>query len=245
MDKRSWLLIIGQFLIAFTIILSVYIGANAIKQIKFGQGTIYVKGCAEKIINSDFVKWQGTIIADGITLLRAYEKIENDLAILKKYLLEQGVQESLLVFLPIDISVIYERNDKGYQTNVVESYRLNQTFNLASTDIDLVTKVSRNITSLIKEGLTIQSNTPDYFYLKLDELKINMLGEAAKDARHRAEELVSNSSGSRVGVLRSAQQGVFQITPAHSNSVSDYGECDTSSIMKRIKAVVTIEYAID
>ena len=81
--------------------------------------------------------------------------------------------------------------------------------------------------------------------MKIEELKINMQGEAAKDARLRAEELVSKSSGSKIGPLRSAQQGVFQITPAFSTSTSDYGEFDTSSIAKRIKAVVTMEYAID
>jgi hypothetical protein len=59
----------------------------------------------------------------------------------------------------------------------------------------------------------------------------------------RAEELAKNS-GSEVGTLKYASQGVFQITPVHSTDVSDYGIYDTSTIEKSIKAVVTIEYSI-
>jgi hypothetical protein len=43
----------------------------------------------------------------------------------------------------------------------------------------------------------------------------------------------------------SARQGVFQITPAHSTEISDYGRNDTSSREKSIKAVVTVRYAVE
>jgi hypothetical protein len=59
----------------------------------------------------------------------------------------------------------------------------------------------------------------------------------------RAEELAKNS-GSEVGTLKYASQGVFQITPVNSTDVSDYGIYDTSTVDKSIKAVVTIEYSI-
>ncbi len=71
-----------------------------------------------------------------------------------------------------------------------------------------------------------------------------MLAQATRDARNRAETLATNS-GSRLGALRSAQQGVFQITPEHSVEVSGYGENDTSSVKKVIRAVVTVEYGLD
>jgi hypothetical protein len=74
-------------------------------------------------------------------------------------------------------------------------------------------------------------------------LKIQLLGEATKNARMRAEELASNS-GSQVGELKYASQGVFQITPVNSTDVSDYGIYDTFTIDKSINAVVTIEYSI-
>lgn len=244
MQNRTLYIIIGQILLAITIIVSTLIVTATLKQIKFGRGTIHVKGCAEKEIQSDFVKWQAAFNASGKTQIHAYEKLEKDLNILRQYMQDQGVPLDSVVFSPIYTHVTYERNDQGIQLNTIESYELSQEFSISSPNIPLIAKVSQNITTLIKEGLNINSSQPQYYYLKIDELKINMLGEASKDAHQRAAELVSNS-GARVGVLRSAQQGVFQITPAFSTSVSDYGEFDTSSIAKRIKAVVTMEFLID
>lgn len=244
MDTPFFLAFTRQVLIAASIIISTFLVTSTLKQIKFGQGTIYVKGCAEKEIQSDFVKWQGTLTTTAGTQLEAYEKLEKDLEQLHQYLQNQGINLNKVEFSPINTSLIYQRNDQGHTLNKIEAYELSQSFTIASSDISLVSKVSQNITTLIKNGLSITSFSPQYFYLKIDELKINMLGEAARDARLRAEELVSKN-GARVGGLRSAQQGVFQITPAFSASVSDYGEFDTSSIGKRIKAVVTMEYAID
>jgi uncharacterized protein len=71
-----------------------------------------------------------------------------------------------------------------------------------------------------------------------------MLSEAAGNARERARRMVEGT-GSRLGPVRSATQGVFQITPAFSTEVSDGGENDTTSIGKLIKAVVTVEFAIE
>ena len=39
--------------------------------------------------------------------------------------------------------------------------------------------------------------------------------------------------------------GVLQITPAYSNEVSDYGINDTSSLLKDITAVVTVEFEVE
>ena len=70
-----------------------------------------------------------------------------------------------------------------------------------------------------------------------------MIAAATANARERAGALVENSDGT-LGEVRAASQGVFQITPAFSTAVSNSGYLDTTSIQKAIKAVVTVEYAI-
>lgn len=243
MKKRSLYIITGQILLAFTILLSTLLITNTLKQIKLGRGRIDVKGCAEQEIVSDFVTLQNTINTTAETLQEAYQKIENDQAILHKYLEEQGIPKDGIATSAIRTSINFEQNQNGFSTNKIENYQLHQDFLIYSNDIPLISKLSQNITSLIKEGLSITSYPACYFYLNINELKIAMLEAAAKDARDRAAALVSNS-GSKVGNLISAHQGVFQITPAFSTTVSDYGENDTTSIVKRIKAVVTMEYEI-
>jgi hypothetical protein len=56
---------------------------------------------------------------------------------------------------------------------------------------------------------------------------------------------LAENSGSRVGRLRSASQGVFQITPRFSTEIEDYGMSDTTTVDKTAKAVVTMEFSIE
>lgn len=235
---------LGFALLGSTLVACTYLVMNTMKQIKFGPGNISVKGCAEKVIHSDYVTWSGVISATGSTEIEAYGKLEKNVEVLKQRMLALNVEIQKVDFAPLTLSTKYELNEKGNVTNKVESVTLSQEFSLNSPDIELVTKLSQSVTSLFKEGITVVSCAPKYFYTKLDELKIAMLGAAASDAYLRAKELVTKS-GAHVGRLRSAHQGVFQITPVFSNSTSDYGEFDTSSIDKRIKAVVTMEYGIE
>jgi hypothetical protein len=113
-----------------------------------------------------------------------------------------------------------------------------------SNDVDKIGQIAREATELINQGILIESMAPEYTYTQLGGLKIEMLAEAAKDAKVRAEQ-IAQSTGSSIGSVRSARMGVLQITPADSNEVSDSGMNDTSSLEKDITAVVNIGFAVD
>lgn len=244
MEKKSVYSLLGLIILSLTLIACTFIVTRSLIKFKQGLGSINVKGCAEKNIHSDFVTWSGYVNAAADTEINAYALLEANVERVKESIQKLGVNLEDVTFSSLSHSIIHEVNSSGYRTNKVESVSLKQEFFISSNNIDLVKKLSQDITNLFKEGINIVSNPPKYFYSKLDELKISMLGAAALDARQRAEELVTNSGG-HVGKLRLAQQGVFQITPVFSNSVSDYGEFDTSSVDKRIKAVVTMEFSIE
>jgi hypothetical protein len=89
----------------------------------------------------------------------------------------------------------------------------------------------------------IESSPPQYYYTKIGDLKIEMLGEASKDAKERAERIAS-STGNSIGSVKSARMGVLQITAADSTDVSDSGTYDTSTIEKDMTAVVNISFAV-
>jgi hypothetical protein len=93
-------------------------------------------------------------------------------------------------------------------------------------------RVSRESTELINQGVEFESNAPQYFYTKLDELKLEMLARASENAKQRVENMVK-AAGNKIGFMRSAKMGVFQITPVTSTEVSDGGENDTSSLDKK------------
>ncbi len=84
---------------------------------------------------------------------------------------------------------------------------------------------------------------PQYYYTKLDDLKIEMVGNATENARSRAQ-VIASKGKFHLGPIGSVRVGIFQITPINSTDVSDYGINDTSSIHKEIKSVVEIRYFV-
>ena len=127
-------------------------------------------------------------------------------------------------------------------TGKVTGYSLMQTINIKSTEVEKVSKIARESTELINQGIFIESGSPQYLYTKLGDLKVEMLAEAAKDAKE-AEELLKHRRQYRLG--KNGRNGRTQITPADSNEISDYGMNDTSSFEKDITAVVNISFAIN
>lgn len=202
---------------------------------------ITVTGSAKKQIKSDYVTWKGTFSRQSANLSDAYSKLQGDLEKVKTYLSREGITESDYTVSSINTQVNYEVLPNGYMSSNVDSYRLYQDIDLRSGDIDKITKISRESTKLIQDGVQFQSMQPMYFYTKIADLKIDMLALATKDARNRAQKIAENS-GAKLETLKTAKMGVFQITPINSNDVTDSGINDTSSIEKEIMAVVNCTF---
>jgi len=229
--------------LGLALIISTSIVMRTVARIKITNQTISVKGYAEKDIVSDWARWRGSFQVKTADLVAGYKELEQDLAKVLAYLTEHGVAQQDVTVGSVSTETQYARNEKGIKTNEIEAYILRQSVEIKTTDTALVDTISRGSTSLLKEGVEFTSHHPEYLYTQLDNLKIEMIGRATENARRRAEQLVTKSGG-QVGSLRAAQQGVFQITPKYSTEVSGYGTYDTSTIEKKIKAVVTIEYTI-
>jgi hypothetical protein len=110
-----------------------------------------------------------------------------------------------------------------------------------STDIDRLAKLDP--TPLIAGGILFTSTPPEFLYTNAAEEKIEMLAEATKDARERAEQ-IAEQGGRKIAGLHDAEMGVFQITPLHESDTSGEGESDTSSQDKTITAVVTATFVL-
>jgi len=237
------LFMFGLFL-AIGLIVSALFLSGALKDMRSGNQAIEVKGYAERNIVSDLGVWNCNIRTRSADMVTAYDQLKNDIKRTKEYILSKGIKTDEITISSVNSQKIFKMNDDGNYTNLIIGYELDQTIKVSSKDIKLIQQLANEATSLIENGIEIFSEPPQFFYTKLNDLKVKMLGEATKDAKIRAEQLATNS-GSEVGKLKSAKQGVFQITPINSVDVSDYGEYDLSTIEKTIKAVVTVEFSIE
>ena len=239
---RPGLVLLGVAL-ALGLIISTSIAMRTVEKIKITNRTITVKGYAEKEIVSDWAQWEGSFKVKTIDLVAGYGELEDDLEKVMVYLRSEGVSRDDIVVSSVSTTTQYKLDEEGRRTNEIDAYFLHQSVTVASSDTALIDRIARGSTVLIKQGVEFSSHHPEYLYTKLDELKIEMLGQATKDARDRAEQLAVNSRG-KVGALHSASQGVFQITPKHSTEVSSRGMYSTTTVEKKITAVVTVVYSI-
>lgn len=242
--KNTQIIILGVC-IAFATIISSLIFSKAILEFrKFTNQVIEVTGSAERKIISDYIVWEASFYRTAYELKNAYASIKNDLKRVRKYLLKAGIKENELIIYPVSTEVLHKKTEKGYSTNIVEGYQLTQKIEVRSHDVQKIDRIARESTELIEQGIQFISEPPKYFYTKLSNLKIEMLKEAAANAKQRAIQ-IAKSTGNKIGPIRSAKMGVFQITPITSTDVSWYGINDTSSLEKKIMAVVKARFAIE
>jgi hypothetical protein len=226
--------------------------------VKLEPKTLAVTGSARKAIVSDLVTWCGTITAKDPNLVKAYDDLKSASDKTRAFLVAGGIPESEITLSAINTSRRFHQDvvpaapagagapaaaPTIITTDKVEMYTLAQSVLVSSTDMKKVADVSRNVTSLIKDGVEIDSGAPCYLYTKLSELKINMLADATRDATVRAEQIVNNANG-RLGKLVEARMGVMQINPKGVFSTSAEGNNDTSSYEKEITAIVSVKFEV-
>ncbi len=242
--KTPQLIGLGICIGVSTIVASLILSTGFVKVIKFAQQTVNVTGSAQKNIRSNFIIWRSSVTRREPDRTVAYKLINQDARGVQDYLTREGLKPEEIKLLQLSTTPIYTKGPNGYDTNTVESYQITQSFEVASNDVDKIDALSKKSTELITQGLSFESYAPEYHYTKLDELKIEMLTLATQNAKLRAD-TITKASGNKLGFLRSAKMGVFQITPVTSTEVSDYGYNDTSALDKKVTAVVSASFGIE
>jgi len=222
---------------------SILIVSGVKKAVSFDQ-RITVKGYATKKMKSDLAIWGASFSVKAKSLAEGYTELKKQLPTVVAYIKEQGFTDKELEVGTVGRSIVYKQNEKGINTSEVNYFEVTQYLQVVTNKVHKASLLYNNFESLYTKNINVSSSSPKYFYTKVNTLKMAMLKEATANARERAEMLITGSDNT-VGGLRSARQGVFQITAEHSTSVSGYGVFDTSSINKVMKAIVTIEYTIE
>jgi uncharacterized protein len=237
------LLLLGSALAIGLIVAAALVSAS-LERIKLAGDKITVKGYAEQKVVSDAGTWRGTVTVRSRELQSGYRELEADAAKLQALLKQLAGEQASVGVGPVATRPRYAMTESGMQTGDVVGYELERAFELGSKDVALIGRVAQQASALVSEGVSVSSQPPQYFYEDLNSIKVRLIGAATQDAQLRAEQFAANS-GVTVGPLRSASQGVFQITRPNSTETADYGSYDTSTIEKVVKAVVTVEYAVE
>lgn len=242
--KNSWA---GSLIIGVSVIISCAALAFGLAHFKSdSEHTIAATGSASVDFEADTIIWRGTYSAWAVSSKDAYKKIRKDADRVLDYLLENDLEEDEIVFNSVDITKNYKDNydDNGnYIGSEPNGYTLTQSVVITSDNVENVEMISRDISSLLDSGVELTSESPEYYYSGLDELKLDLIDKASQNARDRID-IIAGNAGANLGKLKNSNLGVFQITAKNSGtgSYSYDGAFDSSSRYKTASITVRLEY---
>ncbi|MCP4922614.1 MAG: SIMPL domain-containing protein [bacterium] len=233
--------------LALGAIVSAVVVSEAVKWTKRSNNVLQVKGYAERTVTADFARWEITIKSgQQITRVAAAARLKQNIQHTLAFLKAAGFQDTQIEVGIVREEAFYKKIREGNywgNSNEIEAYQLTTGVAVSSKDVHKVRESAIGIAVLLEQGADLNIGYIQYHFTGFSNIKADLLAEATKDAYGRAQSLAANS-GSKVGFLQSARQGVFQLTSEHSTDVSDYGYLDTSSIEKKARAVVTAAFQL-
>ncbi len=227
--------ILGAFLCAGLTILG-YLVAGGLAGIRVPVRTVTVKGLAEREVRANRAIWPMTIVRTDNKLDSLYRNLEKDLDRVTSFLKASGFgDEEITVSAP----TIVDKQAQGYGDTSKLKYRYfaRSSVTVFSNKVDVVRRTMKKLMVLGKAGIVFggdrYENRAEFVFTDLNAIKPEMIQEAIANAGKVAEKFARHT-GSRLGRIKRASQGLFTITDR---------DCNTAWI-KKVRVVTTIVYEL-
>ena len=205
---------------------------------------VTVKGVSERGVEADLALWPLQIVAADNDLGVAQSRMNRMVEDTRSFLSERGVSEDQITIQSFRVrDAQAERYGGAPPPN---RFIITQTLMVRSEEPRVLASAAQEVGELVQAGVVLTSGQeygpggPTFIFTRLNDLKPEMLAEATSRAREAAEEF-AQASGSEVGKIRRANQGVFQILPRDRAP----GQQEQHQLFKTIRVVSTLEYLLE
>jgi hypothetical protein len=204
---------------------------------------VTVKGLAERNVKADIALWQIQFAETGNDLAGVQATIQKDDAAITAFLRQHRLGADAIAFHSVQVTDRAARNygNDQYKTRFV----VIGTIMVRTKDVDAVAAAAENTGTLIAQGVVLGNpdggfnEGPNYLFDGINALKPSMIAEATKNARAAAEQF-ARDSGSKLGGILRANQGVFEILPRDKAPMLQQDK----QIDKTVRVVATLDYAL-
>jgi hypothetical protein len=215
---------------------------------KTTEKSITVKGVAEKEITSDLGAFTASVSIKSANRPQGYATLDGAGKVLTAKLDSLGFTGDMRETAQISCVEIYRTeknviNNREVSNQVFDHYKLTYSVRVRTGNVKLIASNALKLYELTARQMDVEISTPQYYISDPEQYKLELVDKASASAAERAR-VAAQQSGSRLGALMSARQGVIQITAVASNDTSDYGIYDTESIQKIIRLVMTMEFEL-
>jgi len=203
---------------------------------------VTVKGLAEMDVRADLAVWDLRVVVTGNQLTAVQNDLNRQREEIHAFLAKRGFTTDEIADGRVETNDL-KANPYRSETNDDIRYILQQSVKVRSTNVTAVESALSSTGDLIAKGIVFDSQSygspVSYIFTRLNDIKPEMLEKATKNATAAAAEF-AKSSGSKVGKIRRAQQGVFSILPREETSESESAQID-----KKVRVVSTVEFWLD
>jgi hypothetical protein len=228
---RNNIIILASALVLSALILGLFFH-NARRQVN----TIRVLGTASILYESDILRWVTVFTTTtGIdNQMEGYSILNRDINRFRDFLREKGFDPNELV-----VSSANTWANWGDGRIVGHIFEQRVVFTLSDTTrFHEIEKHAFDLSELAQTGVVLRQSSLEYLISTLPELRVELIAEATRDAKNRAAH-VAQTTGNRLGRLRTGRIGLFQVTEPHSVEVQGMGQFNTSTRMKQISVTMT------
>src|SRR3989338_5938496 len=204
-------------------------------------GFFIYKGLVERIEKADRGTLEITFKVTGNDLNTLYKKISADGAIVKPFILKQGFVESEISQSAPRVTDLHAR-EWGSGALPPERYLIEYTLSVNSQKVDGLNSLSAKTGELLSQGISISNSFTNFYLDRFNELRPELIAAATQNALEVAKSF-AKTTGSKIGGIRKASQGVIQLTSPDASPNQSYDE-GISSLMKKIRVVSTLEFYI-
>ena len=224
---------------------------RSLEQIRLPERYVTVRGVAERDVPADLAIWPIKVRVAGESLGIASQSAEAARAKVLGFLEGNGIVSDELVSQ--NVRVLDRQANEYGQAGTGLRFIVEHTVVVRSTDVAKVQKISQMTDKLVAAGVVLASEgggdrgAPQFLFTQLNSIKPAMMAEATKAAREAANQFAADS-GSRVGSIRRATQGLFTISDRDQSASGDRdggGGMAASEPRKRVRVVVTVDYTLD
>lgn len=232
--------LLSALCLAIGVALSGWFVAEAVVESRTPQRIVTVKGLAERTVKADLGFWPIRFVTTGPTLEIARDELTRSENAVRNFLDGEGFGDSDIQVQNIAVEDRFSGYNGGSAREELR-FVLTEDLLVTSKDVDALGKAARAIADLLSAGVVFSSDAwsagPSFVFTGINDLKSEMLTEATGRARETAEQFATES-GSAVGNIKSANQGVFQVLPA----VDIPNDRPGKQIDKKVRVVTTITY---
>jgi hypothetical protein len=203
---------------------------------------VTVKGVAERVVEADVGLWPLRFVATDNDLGTAQSKVEAQRQAVTAFLRKNGLESADAELQGLEVTDV--RANPYHSGPPGDRFIVTMLLMVRSDQPERIRDASQKVGELVNSGVVLSSGPggmgfggPTFLFTKLNDMKPEMIAEATASARKAAEQFAKDSK-SRIGGIRRASQGVFEILPRD----QAMGVMEGAQLHKTLRVVSTIDF---